>query len=69
MLNMNAFTYRCPNGVNVQGWSSDAVSADTAEKIYISTRCPACSRIHLVDPSTGIFNAPSMRRERRAAAD
>jgi hypothetical protein len=53
-VNMNAFTYRCPNtGKNVQGWSSDAGSSDSQASIYISTQCPACSRIHLIDPATG----------------
>jgi len=36
------------------GWSSDAVSADTADNTYVSTHRPACSQIHRINPSTGM---------------
>ena len=53
-MKLTAFTYRCPNtGMNVQGWTAEAVSQDTGESTYVSTQCPACSRIHLIDPATG----------------
>lgn len=52
-MKLAAFTYRCPNtGKNVQGWTAEAIPEDPAE-IYVSTQCPACSRVHLIDPATG----------------
>jgi hypothetical protein len=43
--------YRCPaKAVKVQAWFD--VSANDRET-YISIRCPACGRVHLVNPLTG----------------
>ena len=53
-MKLAAFTYRCPNtGKNVHGWTAEAIPEDPAESTYVSTQCPACSRVHLIDPATG----------------
>jgi hypothetical protein len=48
---MAAFVYRCPaTGLNVQGFFSDEVPA---KEIYEPVTCTACTRVHLVNRSTG----------------
>ena len=50
---MGTFLFRCPTtGFNVQGWVDDDASADDDER-YLTHQCPACLRVHLVDPKTG----------------
>jgi len=50
---MAAVIFRCPaTGMKVQTWFADDPSADDGE-IYESLQCPACSRVHLVNRSTG----------------
>jgi hypothetical protein len=50
---MVPFIYRCPTtGLNVQGLSADEVPADDTET-YESVTCPVCTRVHLVNRSTG----------------
>ena len=52
-MKLTAFTYRCPTtGMNVQGWTAEPVPQDLAKSTYVSTQCPACTRIHLVDPAS-----------------
>jgi DNA-directed RNA polymerase subunit RPC12/RpoP len=44
---MASVLYRCATtGMNVQAWFADDVSDDN---LYVSLRCPACARIHLVN--------------------
>jgi DNA-directed RNA polymerase subunit RPC12/RpoP len=44
---MASVLYRCATtGMNVQAWFADNVSDDN---LYVSLRCPACARIHLVN--------------------
>jgi hypothetical protein len=67
-VTMSAFTYRCTStDLNVQGWTSDAISEDAKESIYISTRCPACARIHFVDPTTGTVLGGGEQHVRQSA--
>ena len=50
---MVPFIYRCPTtGLNVQGLSQDAAPADNTET-YESVSCPVCTRLHLVNRTTG----------------
>jgi hypothetical protein len=50
---MVPFIYRCPTtGLNVQGLFADAVPADNTET-YESVSCPVCTRLHLVNRTTG----------------
>jgi len=50
---MPPFVYRCPNtALQVQGWFEDT-DADNDKEIYQGENCPACSKIHFVDPKTG----------------
>jgi hypothetical protein len=49
---MVALIYRCPiTRLNVQAWIADDPSAD--DDIYEALTCAACSRMHLVNRSTG----------------
>jgi hypothetical protein len=49
---MVPFTYRCPaTGLNVQGFFADEVPKET--DTYESVICTACTRVHLVNRSTG----------------
>jgi hypothetical protein len=53
---MVPFIYRCPaTGLNVQGLSADKVPAENTEttETYESVTCPVCTRVHLVNRSTG----------------
>jgi len=44
---MGAVIYRCPKtGMKVQAWFADAPADDS--HTYVSLRCPACARLHLV---------------------
>jgi hypothetical protein len=46
-LDMADVLYRCTTtGQNVQVWYADDVPDDS---VYISLRCPACARVHLVN--------------------
>jgi hypothetical protein len=45
--------YRCPDtGLNVQGWFADDGATSEGE-VYEAMTCPACTRVHLVNPATG----------------
>jgi hypothetical protein len=45
--NVASLLYRCATtGMNVQAWFADDVSDDN---LYVSLRCPACARVHLVN--------------------
>jgi predicted RNA-binding Zn-ribbon protein involved in translation (DUF1610 family) len=47
---MGAVIYRCPKtGMKVQAWFADAPADDS--HTYVSLRCPACARLHLVNRS------------------
>jgi hypothetical protein len=47
------FVYRCPaTGLNVQGFFADEVPAKETD-IYEPVTCTACTRVHLVNRSTG----------------
>ena len=49
---MSAIVYGCPTtGQNVQPWVDDEKPADDPTT-YVSVKCPACARVHLVNPST-----------------
>jgi len=44
---MAAVLYRCAaTGQNVQVWFADDVPDDS---VYVSLRCPACARVHLIN--------------------
>jgi hypothetical protein len=44
---MAALLYRCAvTGQNVQVWFADDVPDDS---VYVSLRCPACARVHLIN--------------------
>jgi hypothetical protein len=44
--------FRCSQtGMNVQHWLADA--PDKADETHAPVRCPACTRIHFVNTSTG----------------
>ena len=46
---MASVVYQCPTtGQNVQAWFDDDTPADDS-LTYVSLRCPACARIHLVN--------------------
>ena len=47
---MPTFFYRCPTtGQRVQGFTAEEDLGDT----YQSISCPACRRLHVVNPTTG----------------
>jgi|RhiMetdeSRZDD1v2_1073273.scaffolds.fasta_scaffold3054015_2 hypothetical protein len=49
----STFLYRCPNtGQTVQGWSTDEVT-DNDDDTYQSLACVACTRVNLVNLTTG----------------
>jgi hypothetical protein len=49
---MASVVYRCPTtGQNVQAWFADEPADDNL--LYVSLRCPACARLHLVNRSSG----------------
>jgi hypothetical protein len=46
---MASVLYRCPTtGKNVQAWFDDD-SLDDESLTYVSLRCPACARVHIVN--------------------
>jgi hypothetical protein len=48
---MPPFIYRCPTtGFNIQGATPDDAPAGS---YFISVTCPICSKLHLVNPSSG----------------
>jgi hypothetical protein len=48
---MASVIYRCPTkAVKVQVWFDEPTND---HETYMSIRCPACARIHLVNPVTG----------------
>jgi hypothetical protein len=50
---MPVFLYRCPmTGLKVQGWVADDPEAKV-DATYEPLTCIACTRVHLVNPSTG----------------
>ena len=50
---MAVFLYRCPNtGLKVQGWAADNPKPQT-DATYEPVTCTACTRLHMVNPSTG----------------
>ncbi len=50
---MAVFIYRCPNtGLKVQGWVADNPKPHT-DTTYEAVACVACTRLHMVNPSTG----------------
>jgi hypothetical protein len=52
---MSAFLYRCPaTGMMVQGWRADDGAAADGDDNYVSMRCLACNRVHLINPVTGV---------------
>lgn len=57
-LDMAAVLYRCATtGQTVQVWFADDVPDDT---VYISLRCPACARMHLVNRSGSPHAVPAL---------
>jgi hypothetical protein len=67
-VNLTAFTYRCPTtGMNVQGWTAEPILQDPAKRTYDTTQCPACARIHLVDPASGTLLGGDQHAARQPA--
>jgi hypothetical protein len=57
---MPAILFRCPfTGRTVQSWIAEEVTADD---VYVGVHCPACTRSHLVNPTTarvlGVIDKP-----------
>jgi len=55
---MAAFLYRCPTtGYRVQGFVADSPNADSdlakSKGTFQPVTCTVCTRVHLVDPTTG----------------
>jgi len=49
---MRTFLYRCPiSGLKVQGYSVEQTTDDA--DTYEAVSCPACTRVHLVNPASG----------------
>jgi hypothetical protein len=50
---MAPFLYRCPKtGLKVQEWLADDTSGDD-DGVYETVTCLACTRVHLINRSTG----------------
>jgi hypothetical protein len=51
---MPTLIFRCPlTGYNVQGYFAEEPQAGPgAEQVFVSLRCTACGRTHLVDPAS-----------------
>ena len=46
--------FKCPTtGMNVQHWLADAPEAEDSRDSFESVICPACSRLHFVNRSSG----------------
>jgi hypothetical protein len=59
VCNMASVVYRCPtSGKNVQAWFDDDMPADNS-LTYVSLRCPACARLHLVNRTGGTLQPPA----------
>jgi hypothetical protein len=62
---MPAILFHCPNtGLRVQGWIVDYPIAQHEQdhEGYEPVTCPACERVHLVNPKTGeVLGAPVVR--------
>jgi len=62
---MSAIPFRCPTmGLSVQGWIVDDPTSHPEQnrERYELVTCPACTRIHLVNPKTGeVLGAPVVR--------
>ena len=66
---MAPFLYRCPTtGLKVQGWLADDPSGDNDE-VYETVTCLACTRIHLINRSTGKVHAATAHQHRDATLD
>jgi len=54
-MELPTFLYRCPNaGLRVQGWiGNDPTERD--EESFEAATCPACGRVHLVNPQPARF--------------
>jgi hypothetical protein len=51
---MAAIVFRCPNmKLNVHGWIVDDPTAKDDGDHYEPIVCTACTRVHLVNPTTG----------------
>ena len=65
MRGMPPVLYRCSTtGKNVQVWYADDVPEDT---VYVSLRCPACARVHLVNRRGRTLHAAARREWGRIA--
>jgi hypothetical protein len=68
---MPTFLYRCPNtGLRVQGWIANGPT-ERDEDSFEAVTCPACGRVHLVNPQTGKVlgaNDDALAPQDRAAA-
>jgi hypothetical protein len=52
-VSIGPFLYRCPKtGLKVQGWLADDPSGDD-DGVYETVTCLACTRVHLINRSTG----------------
>jgi hypothetical protein len=52
---MPVFLFRCPStGLLVQGWLADDPSEASDDDAYEAVSCTACTRVHLVNPKTGV---------------
>jgi hypothetical protein len=52
---MDLIIFRCPvTGLNVQ-WSAEEIKPDDETRVssYQAVHCPACTKLHFVNPSTG----------------
>jgi len=62
---MPAILFHCPTmGLSVHGWVVDDPTAHPEQNLerYELVTCPACTRIHLVNPKTGeVLGAPVVR--------
>jgi len=47
----------------VQGWHADDGAAADGDNNYVSMRCLACNRVHLVNPVTGLVFGSEGDRE------
>jgi hypothetical protein len=50
---MPTLIFRCPTtDHSVQGWVAEEARADPAQQLFVTLRCTACGRAHLVNPVT-----------------
>jgi hypothetical protein len=51
---MGSVIFRCPLlEVSVQGWIAGETAASGTQDEFVSIKCAACSRTHLVNPVNG----------------